>query len=96
VRARLGGALSIGSLGRFNRSQHFGLVEQHRLIRVDRGGIYLLGRDAEVLRLHLAQFFLQQRHALDVVSPFGLQLLNFLVKRLERGLAFSRETLGQL
>ena len=52
VRVDLRGALTLGLLGGFDRGQDLGLVEQHRLARVDRGGICLLGGGAEVLRLH--------------------------------------------
>ena len=72
VRADFRGALTLGLLGGFDRGQDLGLVEQHRLIRVDRGSIGLLGGGAEVLRLHPAQFLLQQNHSLAVMRPFGL------------------------
>lgn len=44
VRVDLRGALTLGLLGSFDRGQNLGLVEQHRLIRINRGGVCLLKR----------------------------------------------------
>jgi hypothetical protein len=64
VRIDLCGALALSFLGRFDRCQDLDLVEQHRLIGVDRSGVGLLGGGAEVLRLDPAQLLFQEHYAL--------------------------------
>jgi hypothetical protein len=96
VRFDLCGALLMGLIRCGNRGQHLGLVEQHRLIGINGGGVLLLGDRAEVLRLDPAQLLLQQHHPLAVARALGPQLFHFLLQRFELTRALRGDALGKL
>jgi hypothetical protein len=86
----------MGLLGRGNGGQHLGLIEQQRLIGIDRGSVLFLRDRAEVLRLDPVQLLLEQHHPLAVVSPFGPGFFEILLERLILSRALRGNTLGEL
>ena len=91
VRVDLGGALAVRFIRRLDRGEHFGLVEQHRLVRVLLGGVGGLRGAPVVLGLQPPYFLFQQHLAFDGLLVFALQLLMRSFDLLESRVLFTQQ-----